>query len=88
MGLLKTACVVLAVYGMAHTSLVAPLEEGSFSVGALTVFGLATATPLCSDRFLCWLVLYLLFFICRCSIFSQCPGCCAAVLSMVNLNFF
>ena len=38
-----TACVIVAVFGMARTSLVAALkeeEEEGFSVGALTVVGI------------------------------------------------
>ena len=40
------ACMIFDVYGMARKYLVAALEEEGFYVGALTVFGLATATPL------------------------------------------
>ena len=55
-----TACVIFAVYGMAHKY----LEEESFSVGALTVVGLATATPHWSDCFLwCWSCTYCSLFI-------------------------
>ena len=83
-----TACVVFAVYGMARTSLVAALEEEEFLFGALTIVGLTTATPLCSDHFLWWLVLYPLFFICWCSILSHCPGCCASVfLWLIKFSF-
>ena len=51
-----TACVIFAFYDMTCTSLVATLKDGGrgFSVGAVTVVGLATAIPLWSDHFLWW----------------------------------
>ena len=45
------AGVIFAVYGMARTSLVAGPEGEGFFFDALSVVVLATAPPLCSDRF-------------------------------------
>ena len=50
-GLILTACVMFAVYGMAHTLWGGSSGGGgSFLFGALSVVGLATATLI-----LCWL---------------------------------